>query len=368
MLMLFKSLLSADIHQTFLKSWLWPPLEQLGKPTPTPAGWPAHPKIMSNSSGGQGPAPFPFPIPAPVIDRPYPDHPALRSARLNPLSIDALLSPYLLEPDFPNEIEKCISPYVTLDRAPCQFGANPPHRPPWYYASSLLCGLLLGRPYVLLSTPQRPPKQLDDEREFPFSRLPPELRLEIWDHYKQNLAHRSSYWDIMSRIFIKALWSGRHPEAGSRYIAAILVLVCGNAIRNSAPPVCGHGTYWHMYEDDIQNLNVRWGWPKVESSFMRTEDLPRENADIEKFWRFWNMIPSLGGYLVATTQHEYVSTEVLEALDVAREKTKKGERDWSTEEVIDKFWCKRWNNEVGKVKEIWTKCGSVPPGNEQIFS
>ncbi|KAF2463092.1 uncharacterized protein BDR25DRAFT_385124 [Lindgomyces ingoldianus] len=303
-------------------------------------------------------------------------HPLLQTARSQPSRIDSLLRPHLHEHHFPQELEVYITDYVNITITPGLYGDETPHRPPWYYANSLLYGMLLGRAYTLLSTPVRPPKSLSSLSDFPFPKLPAELRLQIYEYYKEVSAQRQRYWVIMTRIFLKALWSGYEPEEGSRYITGILLLTCGHALSSTAPLLRGHGRSWIWWDDRIKDPEHTWGWQELLEAIMKTSELPRHNTDIKKlrkrweearqigFSSYWGFSEGPGRDLESLHKHyEYVSKEVLEVMDLAREHLRTDERDWTPPEITTKFFNQLFEgNEEGK--RVWQATGIVPDALE----
>ncbi|KAF2267342.1 hypothetical protein CC78DRAFT_577300 [Lojkania enalia] len=301
-----------------------------------------------------------------------PSHQLFQDARLRPSSIDSFLRPYLYSHSFPEELEVYMQHYTSTCVTPGLHGVEAPHRPQWYYANCLIHGMLLGRAYSLLSTPVRPPQNLSNPSDFPFSKLPAELRLQIYSYYKEDLAQRQRYWEIMTRIFIKALWSGRDPEEGSRYITGIILLTCGHALSSSARLLRGYGKHWIWYDDRLAAPEHAWGWPELRDAIMATADLPRMNNDItglrtrwEKIWQEWDAHREITGQTLFSSDPqqrnslEYVSKNVLHVLDLTREHLRTDERDWTPPEIVAKFLTDLFDgNEEGR--KIWEATGIVP--------
>ncbi|KAJ4299063.1 hypothetical protein N0V90_004307 [Kalmusia sp. IMI 367209] len=241
-------------------------------------------------------------------------HPLLKAARRAPQDIDAHLQPYLYSHTFPTELERLMKKYVSTMATPGLQDGALRSRPRWFYANCAVFGMLLGRAFARLSTPVRPPKSLDVPHDFPFSKLPAELRLIIFEYYKEDLAQRQRYWAVMTRMFVKALWSGRDPEEGARFTAGIVMLTSGHAMSSCAPLLQGRGARYVWWEDAIKELDHVWTFHDLRSALLATKRLPRNNTD---FLHVFMTDPS------STTNpydrlSDYVSNEVLEALDLAR--------------------------------------------------
>lgn len=301
-------------------------------------------------------------------------HPLFQEARRHPAKIDNLLKPYLHSDTFPDELEHYIHDYVSTCGTPALFGDWSPDRPRWYYANCLIHGMLLGRAFSLLSTPTRPPRSLSSISDFPFPQLPAELRLQIYEYYKEDLAQRQRYWDVMTRIFIKALWSGRDPEEGARYTSGIIMLASGNALSSAAPLLRGHGDRWVWWHDEIKTPEHTWGWEELHSAVMATADLPRSNTNIKQLRKRWEIVrvkchdlndPSQReNYNLWQQGSEYVSSHVLQALDLAREHLRSDERDWTAPELTAKFMHPLFDSD-GEAQRLWEATGRVPPALER---
>lgn len=291
------------------------------------------------------------PAPPLKIDILAAEHPLLSAARSNPSAIDSLLSSRLRSATLPTELANLIEGQISLAMTPSLYGTGSPHRPPWYYATCLVHATLLGRAYALLSTPTRPPKDLSNLKDFPFPLLPAELRLQIYEHYLEDLEQREKYWKVMTTVFIKALWSGCDPEEGSRYITGILLLTCGNALAPT-PNLQGRGKGWVWWDDRISEPENVWSWEDLKQAVMNTEKLPRGNTNIIALRERWERVHEEYYKRIQETgttddffeehrnwdeQAEYVSAQVLEVLDVAREHLRAGERDWTPAEIMAKF-------------------------------
>ncbi|KAF2194157.1 hypothetical protein K469DRAFT_689199 [Zopfia rhizophila CBS 207.26] len=281
--------------------------------------------------------------------------PLLQFARAQPSRIDSLIRPHLYSHHFPRELETYITDYVSIVITPGLYGDEAPHRPLWYYANCLVHGAILGRAYSLLCTPVRPPKSLSNLSDFPFSKLPAELRLQIYGYYKEDIAQRKRFWDVMTLVFIKALWSGRDPEEGSRYITGILMLTCGHALTSDSAPPRGRGARWIWWDDRIAEPEYTWGWQELRDAIMATSRLPRGNTDIKELRKRWE-----------ETRHELFehNWNHEELLDMAREHLRTDERDWTPPEIAAKFFNHLFEgNEEGK--RIWEITGIVPQALER---
>ncbi|KAF2116995.1 hypothetical protein BDV96DRAFT_571384 [Lophiotrema nucula] len=312
------------------------------------------------------------------------NHPLLQAARTEPSKIDTLLQPYLHNHAFPKAIEQHMRDYVNICVTPGLYGDQAPDRPNWYYANCLVHGMLLGRAYSLLSTPMRPPKSLSNPIDFPFIKLPAELRLLIYEYYKEDQAQRQRYWDVMTRVFLKALWSGRDPEEGSRYITGVILLAGGHALSTAAPLLRGYGKRWIWWDDRIAVPEHSWGWQELRQAIMATSSLPRSNTNIRRLRNSWERVRSdwdtqadIAGNRLEDRERmrqeqdiwckssEYVSTDVLQILDLAREHLRTDERDWTPPELAAKFLGPMFEkNEEGH--RIWQATGLVPRALEKL--
>ena len=262
---------------------------------------------------------------------------------------------YLTSPTLPEDLDHLIRNYTTTLTTPGPHGAGLRSRPRWFYANCAVFGTLLGRAFALLSTPTRPPVSLTNVSDFPFSKLPAELRLQIYEYYKENRAQRQRYWDVISRIFVKALWAGREPEEGASYIAGIILLTGGHAMSLVERPVlCGYGSRYVWWDDAIKDLEHRWTFAELREAVFATRDLPRGNTDIKVL----EGVPGVG--------KEFVSREVLEVYDLAREHLRGGdERDWTAPEIEARLLRGLFEGE--EARGIWEEVGVVPRVFEMEF-
>lgn len=295
-------------------------------------------------------------------------HPLIQAAREQPGKIDQLLRPYLHNETFPSDLAVYLHDYTDLVVTPGLHGDAAPDRPRWYYANSLIDGMLLGRAYKLLSTPTRPPRDLSNPIEFPFSRLPAELRLQIWGYYKEDAAQRKRLWDVMVPVFIKGLWSGRNPEEGARYITGVLMLACGCALANVSHLLVGLGFKWVWWDDKYSDPDLSWGWQELVAAIMKTAKLPRTNTSIQAVRdRWWYPDRAEQHSMGVTSPPEYVSEQTLAVLDLAREHLKSGERDWTPPELVAKFLDPMFEG-MEDARQIWVATGFVPQVYEGLDS
>ncbi|KAH7127168.1 hypothetical protein B0J11DRAFT_505877 [Dendryphion nanum] len=290
-------------------------------------------------------------------------HPLIQAAREDPGRIDALLGPYLHKESLPEDLQVYLEDYISIPITPGLYGDSSPDRPCWYYANCLIVGMLLGRAFALLSKPTRPPQSLSSLSEFPFSRLPAELRLQIYEQYKEDLAHRKRYWDVMTRVFIRALWSGRDPEEGARYITGILMLTCGHALSENSWLLHSRGSKWLYWSNHLSDPDRTWGWNDLRSAVMSTVNLPRANTNIQvlrKRWERWTHIDPMERQTMGLTLWpEYVSRDTLAVLDLAREHLRADERDWTPPELVSKLLNGMFED-MDEAKKIWEATGFVP--------
>jgi hypothetical protein len=278
-----------------------------------------------------------------------------------------LLQEYLYNGQFPKELELYMQDYVSVATTPGLFGEGSPDRPQWYYANCLIDGMVLGRAFALLATPARAPTSLSAPADFPFSRLPAELRLQIYDYYKEDCVQRQRYWSIMTRIFIKALWSGRAPEEGARYIAGIIILCAGHAMSQVSPMLRGHGAKWIWWDDRFSDPDYTWTFHDLHTAIMSTASLPRTNTQIASLRQRWKRVvdedplPQHHPYI---ENPEYVSRQTLEVLDLAREHLRSDERDWTPPELVAKLLNRVYEGKE-EARNIWTETGFVPRALEE---
>ena len=299
-------------------------------------------------------------------------HPLLTSARTTPSAIDTLLqhtdpsyshASYLSSSRLPADLEHYICEYSTTLVTPDTQGIGIRTRPRWFYANCAVFGMLLGRAFALLSTPVRGPKSLDSATDFPFIKLPAELRIQIYEYYREDLVQRQRYWDVMTRIFIKALWSGPEPEEGARYITGMIVLTCGHSMSLVTPELVGHGSRYIWWDDTIKDLQHTWTFSDLRAAVFATRDLPRTNTD----WRATvkRQLQASASTLGTTgNDNEFVSREVLEVYDLAREHLRGGERDWTPPEIEAKLVRGLFERE--EARRIWEETGVVPKGFEGL--
>lgn len=279
---------------------------------------------------------------------PFLSNALLASSRKSPKSIDALLRPQLSSAELPSQLSALIKDYVSTQTTPAASRDGIPSRPRWYYANCAIFGMLFGRAFTLLSTPTRPPKTLSDPAHFPFSKLPAELRLQIYEHYKEDLARRQVLWNVMCDVFLKGLWSGGDAEEGARYVTGIIMLTSGHAMSLAAPLLRGRGRRYLWWEDRVAGLEHTWGWDQLRQAIFDTQGLPRDLYD--------SPAPNT----------MYVSREVLEAFDLAREHLRTDERDWTPPEIEARLMKGLFENE--EARRIWIETGLVPRAYEQKFA
>ena len=160
----------------------------------------------------------------------------------------------------------------------------------------------------------------------PFSMLPTELRLQIFQYYKDCLEQRRRLWSIISSTFIKALFSGPDPAPLARYCTGILVLTCGHALSHTECLI-GKGKNWVWYSDIIDQLEEVWTWSDLEQAIMQTSRLPRDTFDVSA------LLKSQADWKTTGDVPEYVPQEVLHVLDVARAHVQDGARDLNSGEI-----------------------------------
>ncbi|KAF2676200.1 hypothetical protein K458DRAFT_193078 [Lentithecium fluviatile CBS 122367] len=303
-------------------------------------------------------------------------HPLLFSARTSLPKIDTLLqrpnpttndaSP-LSSQTLPTSLEASMKAYTTTLTTPGVHGGGIRSRPRWFYANCAVYGTLLGRAFTLLSTPSRPPKSLALP-DFPFARLPAELRLHIYAYYKHDLLQRCRYWAIMTRVFIKALWSGREPEEGACYTTGIIMLTAGHAMSLVASQLRGRGTRYIWWDDSFADAEHTWGWDELSAAIYATRDRPRNLTDITRKHMYDPSrleFPPVEGYRGVRERLEYVSRQVLEVYDLAREHLRADERDWTPPEIEARLV--RVFFESAEARAIWEGTGMVPRVFEEKY-
>lgn len=288
-------------------------------------------------------------------------HPLLKAARRAPNDIDAHLRPYLFSHQLPAELETLMKEYVSTLATPGFYDGGLRSRPRWFYANCAVFAMLLGRAFTLLSTPVRPPPSLDSPRDFPFAKLPMELRLMIYEQYKADLTQRQRYWDVMTRIFVKALWSGRDPEEGSRFVTGIIMLTSGHAMSQCAGLLRGRGARYVWWDDSIRDLDHVWTFRDLRAALLETKELPRDNSDYTHVC-MTECSSTTNPYERMT---DYVSREVLEVLDLAREHVEASERDRTPPEIVAKILDPLFDSEDARA--IWVETGLLPGTYEKRF-
>jgi len=242
-------------------------------------------------------------------------------------AIDELLRPVLNDPQLPRWLSNQIHEKVSIPVTPGYDDFNRPDRDLIYYRYCLTFAALIGRAYTLL----RPADvEGSDTVLSKFAALPAELRFGIYEHYLQDrqlwLDQRKRLWQVMSGIFIKALFSGSHPEDGARFATAIIFLTCGQSLAET-PELLGWGKRWVWYSDVLAEPHEVWNLYDVQDAVLATEQLPTENWDYEvvKQRNASSALP------------EFVSRETLWVLNRARRDLIGNNPDLTSEEVAE--WC-----------------------------
>ncbi|KAF2009692.1 hypothetical protein BU24DRAFT_428583 [Aaosphaeria arxii CBS 175.79] len=286
--------------------------------------------------------------------------PLFQAARENPGKIDDILRPYIHDEELPSDLAVYLLEYTNIQVTPSLFGDQSPDRPRWYYANCLIFGMVLGRAYKLLSTPTRPPNSLSNPSDFPFSRLPAELRLHIYEYVKADSIQRKRLWDVMSSVFIKALWSGRDPEEGARYIAGILIVTCGISLSHASTFLLGQGSNWVWWDNKFSQPEHTWTWQDLETGILATADLPRSNTSMDAVWDKWRQLQNLEANETHTVPWpEYVSGNTLAVLDLARAHLRAGERDWTPPELVAKFLLPLFDGLPADARSVWEATGFI---------
>lgn len=288
-------------------------------------------------------------------------HPLLRDARRKPHLIDSLLRPRLYSPDLPDELETLMKEHVSTMATPGVSQGTLRSRPRWFYANCTIFGLLLGRAFALLSTPTRPPSSLRSLADFPFPRLPLELRLIIYEHYKRDLAQRERYWAVMTHLFVKGLWSGADAEEGARFTTGVVMLASGHAMSRCARHLQGRGTHYVWWSESIAGMEHVWSFWNLRQALLDTKKLPRDNSDYSKV--FTAEDPDSRDHHARMTT--YVSREVLSVLDWAREHVEASERDCVPQEIVARVLIPLV--EKGEARAIWVETGLLPAVFETRF-
>ena len=305
------------------------------------------------------------------------------SATADPSSIDKLLLTNILDPDLPAILGRSIAESADRCVTPELNWGGDPSRSASAQRGACITATLLGRAYALLAGDnidsrgsylgdlqeedyigeewlnasgnepdwQEPeprqqkrellrkkytgPKRRDRRRRTyngnewplsPFSMLPTELRLQIFQHYKDCLEQRRLLWSIISSTFIKALFSGHDPEPLARYCTGILVLTCGHAL-SQTKRLIGKGKHWTWWSDAIGQLEEFWTWSDLEQAIMQTKHLPRDTFDVPA------LMESEADWATTGDVPEYVPKEVLHVLDEARAHVQDGARDLNSVEI-----------------------------------
>lgn len=122
-----------------------------------------------------------------TIDIPKLD-PLVQKAYREPHEIERLLNEELFALDLAPRLESEAYELVSVTITPDLEGA-PPTRTPSFYASCFILGTLLGRAYRLLTTPNQGDLDLSNIRTISQTRLPQELRDQIYGDYGLSLIH-----------------------------------------------------------------------------------------------------------------------------------------------------------------------------------
>jgi hypothetical protein len=246
-------------------------------------------------------------------------------------TIDSFVFTHLLRPSFPSFLNSLVATEVKRCVTPPLFWGGDPSYSPGKYEELFKAAMYIGRAYALLSAPLEYSKlDLQDEKAFPFRKLPVELRLQIYEHFEVRHNARETIWSqVINPVFTKAFLSGRDPEPAARYIAGLIVLSCGYSL-SQTPNLTGKGVKW-SWMDDTMDEDATWDWSDLYAAVMKTENLSRDCTVWEECQRRIEGSQPEG----RATDHEYVPAEVLDVLDAARYTLKADMRDLRVEDILE---------------------------------
>ncbi|KAI9703743.1 MAG: hypothetical protein M1836_007513 [Candelina mexicana] len=154
----------------------------------------------------------------------------------------------------------------------------------------------------------------------------------------QNEKNFAELWEVAQSVFIKALFSPKHQESGSRYAAGILILTCTTALRDRKGGLKGKGKHWVWYNDEIAEPDVEWSWNDLKQAILDTEkSVPRNNTDFNALVRLRDKQaegPNRLEWGSNDQPPEYVSKEAVEMLQLAREHLISERDDLTSEEMM----------------------------------
>jgi hypothetical protein len=252
--------------------------------------------------------------------------PIFTAAHANPRSIDELLIPNLLHPNFPKALAYLIQENVTQCVTPPLCWGGDPRVPRNDMINCMVNATLAGRAFSLLSTSAAGPAgKTDDDVVAAASLLPTKLKLKIYAEFQFYQLQRRRLWGLVfTPVFIKAIMSGQsgNPAPTAWLATAILFLSCWTSLKAAQPAVKGRGTEYVWYYGTF--TDAEWDLEDLESALRDTKQLPRENWDYKvlearmktKEWQSQQRAP------------EYVPLECIELLDAARNHVAEGGTEW----------------------------------------
>ncbi|KAF2437159.1 hypothetical protein EJ08DRAFT_14873 [Tothia fuscella] len=254
-------------------------------------------------------------------------------------TIDPFLRAQVGGPTLPSLLYEIVEEDIERAVTPEECWKGDPSDPPEKSAEWLKLALYIGKAYALATgTKNHGQVDLADETAFPFLKLPVELRLQVYDEYiKLHTISKRIFSELIQPIFIRAFFSeDSTPVLAARYIAAIILLTCASSLRN-IPNLQGRGMGWHWMCHEIDEERM-WGWKEIYDAVMSSEKFPRDSTDWkeveERFWRLREEGEDV--------RHiRYIPQEVLDVLDLLRERVRNGEGDMSVEEVVEALGAKR---------------------------
>jgi len=119
-------------------------------------------------------------------------------------------------------------------------------------------------------------------------------------------------------------------EPGAHYVSAMIIIACGKALSETRK-LQGHGRSWVWYDDAVRDKEYVWDWSKIKEALLETRKLPRNNTDFKTVLARWDHSKW------NNPEYMYVSKEILDVLDEAREHVTSGADDWTAAKMATRF-------------------------------
>jgi len=203
------------------------------------------------------------------------------------------------------------------------FGVTPelnwggdPSRPAEYWRSALIYAIILGRSYGYVQSRLR--IEGDD--------LESEMKSKLQRHSQQ-------LDNAIGIVMATAFFSYVDIEPGARYVASIILLACSVELQRAG---CRHkGKNHGFWTKEMDDLTSQWDFTDIRDAVFELRKLPRNNTDGEE-------MRQRKQYDAEQLNHLYIPSEVLKALDLAREhlrdRSTAGERvDEKSSEIVKLF-------------------------------